>query len=284
MIASTFEARQYTRRGGPAAMEDVEGLLLQREGAIARITLNRPEKLNALTFAMVLGVTRFVEECGRDDDVRLIVITGAGRAFCSGDDIVGGMGEAPGGNLRNRLSTNRGPHYDMVKTLLGAPKPVVAALNGRCHGAGWVMALACDFRVARSDALLGDIRSEKAIFANQGAGLMLPRLIGQSRAMDLLMTGRVIDAVEAERYGIVTRLWPPQTYEAELASFLEGLAAGPTKTYAAWKLTINRSLLLELDAYTDYERWANMALGDTEDRREGVQAFREKRQPRFVGR
>ena len=229
-------------------LEEVEGLLFERAGGVAKITLNRPDKLNALNYEMVEGLTAFVEECGQNDDVRVILIVGAGRAFCSGDDIVGGMGEPAGGSVRGKLTPRRGPHFEMVRTLLSAPKPIVAALNGRCHGAGWVMVLACDFRVARTDALVGDIRSEKAIFANQGAGLMLPRLIGQSRAMDLLMTGRVIDAVEAERYGIVQRLWAPETFEDELDAFVAELAGGPTKTYAAWKLTVNRSVLLELDA------------------------------------
>ena len=121
----------------------------------------------------------------------------------------------------------RGPHYRMVKTLLSAPKPIVAALNGRTHGAGWVLALACDFRVARDDALIGDIRSGKAIYANQGVGLMLPHLIGASRAMDLLMTGRVIEAAEAERFGIVQRLWPAADWDRELQAFVHELAVGP---------------------------------------------------------
>jgi 2-(1,2-epoxy-1,2-dihydrophenyl)acetyl-CoA isomerase len=265
-------------------MEEMAGLRAERAAGVATITLNRPDKLNALTFAMVEGVTDLVDEWGRDDDVRVILITGAGRAFCSGDDIVIGMGEARGGSVRGKLTTDRGPHYRLVKTLLSAPKPVIAAINGRCHGAGWVMALACDFRVARADALLGDIRSQKAIFASQGAALMLPRLIGQARAMDLLVTGRVIDAVEAERYGLIARVWPPEEYESGLASFVAELASGPTKTYAAWKLTLNRSILEELDGFTDYERWANLALGETADAQEGRQAFREKRPPRFVGR
>ncbi len=262
-------------------MHDVDGLAFRREGGVAMVTLNRPDKLNALTWDMVNGITDFVEEGGRDEDVRVIVITGAGRAFCSGDDIVGGMGEDP---PRIELTTDRGPHYRLVKTLLSAPKPVVAAINGRCHGAGWVIALSCDFRVARSDALIGDIRAGKAIFANQGVGLLLPRLIGQSRAMDLLMTGRVIDAVEAERFGILARVWSPETYESDVTSFIDELASGPTKNYAAWKLSVNRSALLELDAYTDYERLLNMAVTDSEDTREGVAAFREKRQPHFTGR
>ncbi len=265
-------------------MEDVEGLLFERDGAVARVTLNRPDKLNAITWKMVQGLTAFVEECGYDPEVRVIVITGAGRAFSSGDDIVGGMGDYPLGAPRAGLHNNRGPHYEMVRTLLGVPKPVVAAINGRCHGAGWVIALACDFRVARSDALIGDIRSGKAIFANQGVGLLLPKLIGVSRAMDLLMTGRVIDAAEAERIGLLARLWSPETYDRELDAFVSDLASGPTRTYAAWKSSVNRTALLELDGYTDHERWLNLLLTDSEDRREGVQAFREKRDPRFTGR
>lgn len=262
-------------------MDSVEGLLFERKGGVARVTLNRPEKLNAITWAMVRGLARFVEESGADEDVRVIVITGAGRAFSSGDDIVGGMGERP---PRRDLGIDRGPHYEMVKAILGAPKPVIAALNGRTHGAGWVIALSCDLRVARSDVLIGDIRSEKAIFANQGVGLLLPHLIGASRAMDLLMTGRVIDAAEAERYGILNRVWPPEEYERELAAMLETFANGPTRTYAAWKMSVNRPVLNELDAYTDHERWLNLILRDSEDTKEGVQAFREKRPPRFSGR
>ena len=264
-------------------MEDYTDLKFDKEGGVATVTLNRPEKLNALTFKMIQGITDFVEECGWDPDVRAIVITGAGRAFCSGDDIVGGMGERSG-PPRDAPTNERGPHYRMVKTFMSAPKPVIAAINGRCHGAGWVMALSCDFRVARSDALIGDIRAGKAIFANQGVGLLLPRLIGQSRAMDMLMTGRVIDAMEAERFGIVVRLWQPETWESELASFVNELASGPTRNYAAWKLSVNRSALLELDGYTDYERLLNAGLADSEDRLEGRQAFREKRVPRFTGR
>jgi 2-(1,2-epoxy-1,2-dihydrophenyl)acetyl-CoA isomerase len=266
-------------------MQDVEGLSFQRDGGIATMTLNRPERLNAITWKMVEGIIDFTEECSRDDAVRVIVITGKGRAFSSGDDIVAGMGEIPTrhgdpGGLR----TDLGLHHEMVQKLLTVPKPVVAAINGRCHGAGWVIALACDFRVARADALVGDIRSSKAIFAGQSVPLILSRLIGQSRTMDLLITGRVIDAVEAERYGIVARVWPVETYEQDLTAFIGELASGPTKTYAAWKLAVNRSVLLELDAYTDYERRLNLLTRATEDAQEGRQAFRDKRDPRFLGR
>ena len=200
-------------------MQDVEGLTFDLTDGVATITLNRPEKLNAIRWAMVFGIIDWVTALGEDPAVRVIVITGAGRAFSSGDDIVGGMGdEISAAADRIARTVTRGPHYRMIKTLLSAPKPIVAALNGRTHGAGWVIALACDFRVARDDALIGDIRSGKAIYANQGVGLMLPHLIGASRAMDLLMTGRVIEAAEAERFGIVQRLWPAADWDRELAA------------------------------------------------------------------
>jgi 2-(1,2-epoxy-1,2-dihydrophenyl)acetyl-CoA isomerase len=267
--------------------DGVEGLLGRLEAGVLTITLNRPDRLNALRWAMVDGLVQWIGDAGRDPDVRVVVITGAGRAFCSGDDIVGGMGD--GGvdiaDLRRRLvdASTRGPHYELVRTVLSTPKPVIAAINGRCHGAGFVLAVACDFRVARDDAVIGDIRAQKAIFSNQGVGLLLPRLIGQSRAMDLLMTGRVVDAAEAEGYGLLARVWPAATYEHELEAFVHELSTGPTRTYAAWKLSVNRAALLELDGYTDYERLLEVGVFHTHDLKEGVQAFGEKRPPRFTG-
>jgi 2-(1,2-epoxy-1,2-dihydrophenyl)acetyl-CoA isomerase len=264
-------------------------VLFDRKGPIARVTLNRPEKLNAITWRMIDEITRFCQEVGADDEVRCVVFTGSGRAFSAGDDIVGGMGERPGNpqmasGQPSTLTREFGPHFYLSKTMMSMPKPVVSAINGRCHGAGWVIALSSDFRVMRSDALIGDIRSRRAIFAGQLAPLLLPRLIGQSRAMDLLMTGRVVDAAEAERYGIVTRVWRVETYDQELAEFLEELSNGPTKNYAAWKFAVNRSVLIEAESYAEYERLLNMSYRGSVDAQEGGASFREKRDPRFTGR
>jgi 2-(1,2-epoxy-1,2-dihydrophenyl)acetyl-CoA isomerase len=260
-----------------------ETILFERRHAVATVTLNRPAKLNAMTWQMVDEFLQAIDMCANDDGIRALVFTGAGRAFSSGDDIVDGMGERIGLNP-DGINAERGPHYRLVKGLLELPKPAIAAINGRCHGAGFVLATACDFRVARADALIGDIRSGRAIFAGQGVPLLLPRLIGQSRAMDLLMTGRVIDTAEAERIGYLHRVWPAENWDSELAAYIGELASGPTKTYAAWKLAINRAVLNELDAYTDYERTVANTVRTTEDHAEGRASFKEKRPAQYQGR
>jgi 2-(1,2-epoxy-1,2-dihydrophenyl)acetyl-CoA isomerase len=260
-----------------------QAVLVEHEAGVTCVTLNRPERLNAITWPMMEDLLEVVERSAADDSVRVLVFRGAGRVFSSGDDIGEGMGERHRGGDPEGINADRGLHYELVKHLLELPKPTVAAIHGRCHGAAWVLSLACDFRVGQSDAVVGDIRAARAIFAGQGAPLLLPRLIGQSRAMDLLMTGRVIDAVEAERIGYFNRIWSPETFETELQGFVSDLASGPTRTYAAWKLAVNRSVLQELDAYTDYERQLTALVRETADYTEGRASFREKRPPAYRG-
>jgi 2-(1,2-epoxy-1,2-dihydrophenyl)acetyl-CoA isomerase len=261
-----------------------EAILFNLQDGVASVTLNRPDRLNAMTWQMIEEILDVIDLVAADDAVRVLAFGGAGRVFTSGDDIVAGMGDRTRGGDPDGINNQRGLHYELVKRLLELPKPAVTAIHGRCHGAGFVLSLACDFRVGTTDALVGDIRSGRAIFAGQGAPLLLPRLIGQSRAMDLLVTGRVIDGVEAERFGYFNRVWPPDVFATELSAFLSELAHGPTRTYAAWKLTVNRSVLLELDGYADYERQLANIVRQTEDHAEGRASFREKRPPMYHGR
>ena len=265
------------------AVDQQSAVVVKDKDSVRWVTLNRPERLNAITWPMMEDLVDVVERSTDSEAVRVVVFRGAGRAFSSGDDIGEGMGERRRGSDPEGINAHRGLHYELVKGLLELPKPAVAAIHGRCHGAAWVLSLACDFRVGQSDAIVGDIRAQRAIFAGQGAPLLLPRLIGQSRAMDLLMTGRVIDAVEAERIGYFARIWPPETFQADLQKFIDELASGPTRTYAAWKLAVNRSVLLELDAYTDYERQLTSLVRNTADYTEGRTSFREKRAPAYRG-
>jgi 2-(1,2-epoxy-1,2-dihydrophenyl)acetyl-CoA isomerase len=262
---------------------DDSAILFSTDAAVATITLNRPQRLNAITWRMMEDMLDHVRAVSADERTRVLVFKGAGRAFSSGDDIVEGMGERRLGGDPEGLTADKGLHYELVKALLTTPKPVVAAIHGRCHGAAWVISLACDFRVGHADAIVGDIRAQRAIFAGQSAPLLLPRLIGQSRAMDILMTGRVVDAAEAERIGYFNRVWPSDEYDIQLAEFLQDLSDGPTKTYAAWKLAVNRSVLNELDAYTDYERHLTEKVRRTQDAEEGRASFRERRLPVYRG-
>jgi 2-(1,2-epoxy-1,2-dihydrophenyl)acetyl-CoA isomerase len=262
---------------------DEAPILFESNDGVATITLNRPQRLNAITWPMMERMVELTRHVGQDKAVRVLVFKGNGRAFSSGDDIVEGMGVRTAGGDPEGITADRGLHYELVKLLLELPKPTIAAIHGRCHGAAWIISLACDFRVGHADAVVGDIRAQRAIFAGQGAPLLLPRLIGQSRAMDLLMTGRVIDAQEAERIGYFVRAWPAEGYETELTKFVAELACGPTKTYAAWKLAVNRSVLLELDGYTDYERTLADKVRQTEDAVEGRASFRERRAAVYRG-
>ena len=262
---------------------DEEPILFEAIAGVATITLNRPQRLNAITWPMMERMVQLTREVGQNSNLRVLVFKGNGRAFSSGDDIVDGMGLRTAGGDPEGITADRGLHYELVKLLLELPKPTVAAIHGRCHGAAWVISLACDFRVGHADALVGDIRATRAIFAGQSAPLLLPRLIGQSRAMDLLMTGRVIDAQEAERIGYFVRLWSADEYEQQLEKFVQELASGPTRTYAAWKLAVNRSVLLELDGYTDYEWSLADKVRKTEDHAEGRASFRERRPPMYRG-
>jgi 2-(1,2-epoxy-1,2-dihydrophenyl)acetyl-CoA isomerase len=258
-------------------------ILFDKHDGIATVTLNRPERLNAMTWHMIEEFRRHRGLPPGRCRARAGVHRRRSCVFVR-HDIVSGMGERTRGGNPGGVNADRGLHHQLVKTFLELPKPVVAALNGRCHGAGFVLSLACDFRVGHAETLVGDIRSARAIFAGQSVPLLLPRLIGQSRAMDLLMTGRVIDAAEAERIGYLARLWPRETYESELGAFLNELANGPTVTYAAWKLSVNRAVLNELDSYTDYEWQLANRIRETEDHAESRSSFREKRPPKFLGR
>ena len=265
-------------------MHDVEGLDFSRKGSVATVRLNRPERLNAITAAMQDGLGDFADECAADPTIRAVVVTGTGRAFSAGDDISGtAVRRRDITETHGMVNSQIGAVNRIVKGFMSMSKPVIAALNGRTHGAGFVLACASDFRVARSDVLIGDIRSANAIFAGQGTPLLLPRLIGQSRAMDMLMTGSVIDAAEAERWGLITHVWSPETFDAELEKFVDGLASGPTQIMAAWKLATNHDIMSKFDSYSLHERLLANVVRDSIDAAEGPLAFHEKRKPAYTG-
>lgn len=259
-------------------------IIYEKEGAVATITMNRPKALNAITFPLSYEILHAIEEVKWDDDVRALVITGAGRGFCSGDDLHD-MEVPP------RVGASMAGQ-DIVKNIRDLRKPVIAAVNGNAHGTGSDIMIACDFRIASEEAILGDIRMSRGIFIGTGATYMLPKLVGLAKAIELIFTGDTIGAREAERIGLVNKTVPVDTFKAEVMALANKLARGPTKSIGAAKAEIYRQLNMDLAQAMQDELnemgtpWYGEGLwaSQVEDFQEGIKSFTEKRKPTFTGK
>jgi len=256
---------------------DYKNIIYEKEGNVATITLNRPKALNAMTYEMVQEIIDAVHQMALDGEVRAAVITGAGRGFCAGDDLKGGV-YPPG---IPAIECMRQEHV-MIKAIMNLRKPVIAAVNGNAHGTGSDIMLACDFRIASGDAKLGDLRTRNGIVILSGATYLLQRIVGLSKAIELLFTGDMIDAEEAERIGLVNKTVPVDTFKAEVTELADRLAQGPTAVIGRAKGQIYRELNMDLSqALEDELIEMGMRIEDSE---EGEKAFLEKRPARFTGR
>ena len=261
---------------------------LERDGGILTLTLNRPESRNAMTPEMGDEIVRAVATIRDDRDARVLVITGAGKAFSSG------------GNL-SMLARDAGvalPDTSDAPTMAGSPRdfyarylsvrqvgiPTIAAINGHAIGAGMCFALACDLRVCAAEAKMGMTFTKLGIHPGMGATYLLPRLVGTSRACELFFTGRVIDAHEAERLGIVTRVVPGTELPGAVTALAREIASAGPVAVRMVKKAIYRGVEHSLDEMLDFEALQQSVTFTTEDAREGVTAIMEKREPRFVGR
>lgn len=259
-------------------------IIYEKEGAVATITMNRPQALNAMTFPLSDEMLHAIEEVKWDDDVRALVITGAGRAFCAGDDLKGM--EVPPRVGSSDVGQN------IVKNIRDLRKPVIAAVNGNAHGTGSDIMIACDFRIASEDAIMGDIRMNRAAFIGTGATYMLPKLVGLAKAIELIFTGDTIDAREAERIGLVNKTVPVDRFEAEVMALATKLAKGPTKAIGVAKAEIYRQLNMDLAQALQDELnemgtpWYGEGLWAQEvtDFHEGIASFLEKRKPKYTGK
>lgn len=257
---------------------EYENIILEREGNIAIITMNRPNVLNALNHKMIQELLDALAKLGTDDKIRAVVITGSGRAFCSGDDLKE-MGPAPGSGSRSEGI--RQGQQKLIKAIRGLRKPVIAAVNGFAHGAGSDLALACDFRIASEEARLGDIRTSRALTIGTGATYLMPQIVGLAKAIELLLTGDTIDAKEAERIGLVNKAVPAGQFRATVMEMASKLASGPTKIIGIAKAEIYRELHMDLASALEdelIEVWT-----PTQDGEEGSRSFLEKRTPRYTG-
>jgi enoyl-CoA hydratase/carnithine racemase len=279
--------------------ETYEDILLEIKDRVAVITLNRPEKLNAWTPEMGTSLRRAVTKCAKDDSVRVIVVTGAGRGFCAGADME---------RLKKIQQSNEGrsaalaadpepappalpgldvsPHYGgRFGYLFAVPKPLIAAINGPCAGLGFVFPLYCDLRFASAEARFTTSFAQRGLIAEHGVSWLLPRLVGSSRALDLLLSARKFDGAEAERIGLVQRTFPQDTFLYDVLAYARTLA----DTVSPRSMAVMKAQIWGA-AYQDFNQSLEVANAEmaksfaTEDFREGVAHFVEKRAPRFSGR
>lgn len=247
------------------------------------VTLDRPEVLNAFDDDLGFAVLDAVRKASDDSSVRCIVITGAGRAFSSGEDLGALQADYESGAappLGNTLTNRYNP---LIRAVRSAPKPVLAAINGVAAGAGASLALACDYRIASEKAKLVLAFVKVGLVPDSGGVWFLTRMIGASRAWELAATGDPLSAEDAAACGIVHRLAPVDEFEAAWRAWAEELAAGPTRAYALTKQLVNNATAATLDEQLDLEVEAQTEAGATADHLEGVQAFLGKRRPEFKG-
>jgi 2-(1,2-epoxy-1,2-dihydrophenyl)acetyl-CoA isomerase len=258
-------------------------VLVSLEAGVLRLTLNRPEKLNAFNPDMHQALRQALERAAGESEVRAVLLTGAGRGFCAGQDLA--ERDVSSGAAPIDLSVSLGSNYNpLVRRLRELPKPVVCAVNGVAAGAGANIALACDLVLAARSARFVQAFSRIGLVPDSGGTYFLPRLVGTARAVGLAMLAESIGAEQAEHWGLIWKAVDDARLADEALVLARRLASGPTKGYGLLKKAINASSGNSLDAQLDLERDLQREAGFSEDYREGVSAFKEKREPRFKGK
>jgi 2-(1,2-epoxy-1,2-dihydrophenyl)acetyl-CoA isomerase len=262
-----------------------EKLVYEVQSGIATVTLNRPERLNALDYALRDEVLRVLDMVAQDDDVRVVILTGAGRAFCAGADIQDVLQRGLDMDPETRERQEVRDFNALVRVMRQVEKPIIAAVNGAAVGGGCCLALAADIRLACPEARFGMVFVRLGLSsADMGGTFLLPRLIGVARASELLLTGDIIDAERAEQLGLIARLVPAEHLLSAARGYAERLAAGPPIGLALTKRALNRSLGMDIAEHLDYEAYVQSKCMLTADHREGIEAFLQKRTPQFHGR
>jgi len=249
-------------------------IIVEKEDGVAKITLNIPEVLNALDGETINELKTAIKDVGRDKGVRAVVITGAGRGFCSGVNL------APSASVVEGLSEI----HEIIKGITTMEKPVIALINGPAVGGGLDLAMACDIRIASEKAKLSEIFVRRGLLPDMGGTYFLPRLVGLGKAKELIFTGEIIDAKEAERIGLVNKVVPHEELNSTGMELARKLAKGPALAIGKAKIAINRGMELNLDSALKDVIEAGVFIFGTEDALEGIMAFVEKREPKFKGK
>jgi enoyl-CoA hydratase/carnithine racemase len=247
--------------------------------AVGWVTLDRPERLNAIGRATIDELQALLDEVDGRTDVRCLVFTGAGRAFSAGADVK----EWYEGTESQGLGWVPRMHA-LILRLRQYRLPLVAAVNGVAVGAGCDLTLACDIRIGSTNARFGEVYVHVGTVPDAGGSYLLPRIVGHARAADMILTGRIINAEEAYRYGLLNRLVQPEALAEEAHAFARGLAEGPTVAIGLARRNLDRAWHLDLEAELAQERAAGERCGATHDHAEGLKAAYERRKPKFEGR
>lgn len=255
-------------------------VLIDVAEGIGTVTLNRPDRLNAFFGTMREEIADALEEMARRNDVRVVVVTGRGRAFCAGAD-VGYMAELLERQAFEEADLLVTAGRRVIRAVIEMPKPAIAALNGPAAGGGANLALACDLRIASERASIGETFNRIGLAPDWGGSWLVPRLVGRARAAELFMLGEMVPAREAERIGLVNRVVPHDELEAEVQEVARRLARKPALALALAKEALRHSLSAGLDEMLDFEVQAQKRAFRSADALEGTRAFVEKREPRF---
>ncbi len=255
-------------------------VLLNKENGVGFITLNRPDKYNSFNHDMAMELQAALDNCAEDDAVRCLYLTGAGKGFCSGQDLAEATNPSP-----EEFEVLVREHYNAtIRRIRNVEKPVIAAVNGVAAGAGANIALACDIVLASESASFIQAFSKIGLIPDSGGTYFLPRLVGLQRAAALMMTGDKVKAPEAVAMGMIYKCFPDEEFEAAAKAMAMNLAQMPTKGIGLTKRLLNRTFNNNLEGQLELEKQTQVIAGTTDDFREGVQAFLEKRKPVFKGK
>ena len=259
----------------------MSSITLKIENNVAFLALNRPEVFNSFNREMALNLQEKLDDCEKNNEVRAIVLTGNGKAFCAGQDLK----EVTSPELNPGFKAILEEHYNpIIERIRAIEKPIIAAVNGVAAGAGANIALACDIVVATENASFIQAFSKIGLIPDSAGTFFLPRLIGFQKASALMMTGDKVDAVEAERIGMIYKYFSAETFEEEVTKLAVKMAKMPTKGLGLTKRVLNASLVNNLKEQLDLESKYQIEAAQTEDYSEGVNAFVEKRKPNFIGK
>ncbi|MFY8036068.1 MAG: enoyl-CoA hydratase/isomerase family protein [Cyclobacteriaceae bacterium] len=247
---------------------------------VATIKFNRPEVYNALNDAITYELQDALKAAAKDDQVRVLVLTGEGKAFCSGQDLKDSAAQGK----RSFMDSLTRRYNPIISAMRQLPKPIICRLNGVAAGAGCSLALACDMIVASEDATLIEVFINIGLVPDSGSAYFLPRLVGMAKAFELCSMGSRVKAAEALALGLVNKVVPAEKLDEAVSEYTSYFSTAPTKAIGLIKKMLNKSTTATLDEMLEYEAYSQEIAGATADHKEGVQAFLEKRKPVFTGK